>query len=171
MELLIDIRADGIMGDTGKDRWEDERFPELARQVQAEARGLGLMADPSRTRFFQVCIDAVDVPRVREFWRVVLGYEHDPRPGLTDIVDPRQLNHPVIFQPMDRADGDRIRQRNRIHLDLYVPHDQLQARREAALAAGGRLTRGDDSTIADPEGNEVDIAVGIAGQPPTGGRR
>ena len=79
MALLIDIRADGVMIDTGKDRWEDERFPDLARQVQAEARGLGLTADPSRTRFFQVCIDAVDVPRVREFWRVVLGYENDPR--------------------------------------------------------------------------------------------
>jgi glyoxalase superfamily protein len=166
MALLIDIRADGVMIDTGKDRWEDERFPDLARQIQAAARELGLVADPSRTRFFQVCVDAVDVPRVREFWRVLLGYENDPRHGVTDIVDPRWLNHPLIFQPMDPAEVDRCRQRNRIHLDLYVPHDQWEARRAAVLAAGGRFTRDDEGTIADPEGNEIDIAVGIAGPPP-----
>lgn len=168
MPLLIDLRPDGVMIDTGKDRWEDARFPDLARQVQAAARGLGLVADPSRTRFVQICIDAVDVPTVRGFWRAVLGYEDDPRPEVTDINDPRWLNHQLIFQPMDPADDGRRRQRNRIHLDLYVPHDQLAERRRLALAAGGRLTRGADGTIADPEGNEVDIGVGIAGPPPAG---
>jgi 4a-hydroxytetrahydrobiopterin dehydratase len=54
-------------------------------------------------------------------------------------------------------------QRNRIHVDVFVPNDEAQARVAAALAAGGRLV--DDShaphwwTLADPEGNEVDVAT------------
>ena len=45
--------------------------------------------------------------------------------------------------------------------DLYVPADQAQARIAAALAAGGTVVRDNGPqwwTLADPEGNEVDIA-------------
>jgi len=165
LPLMIDIRPAGIMIDTGKDQWEDERFGETARRVQTAAREEGLTADPSRLRFLQVCIDAVDVPSVREFWRVVLGYQNDQREFVTDIYDPRRLNHPMIFQQMDRNDTARREQRNRIHLDLYLPDDQVAARKQAALAASGRYTRGDAGTIADPEGNEVDIGKAIADPP------
>ena len=96
----------------------------------------------------------------------MLGYQNDPREFATDIYDPRQLNRPMIFQQMDPTDTARRDQRNRIHLDLYVPDDQVAARKQAALAAGGRYTRDDDGTIADPEGNEVDIGKAIA-DPPT----
>lgn len=54
-------------------------------------------------------------------------------------------------------------ERNRLHVDVFVPHDQAEARIAAALAAGGRLV--DDShapawtTLADAEGNEVDVAT------------
>jgi 4a-hydroxytetrahydrobiopterin dehydratase len=51
--------------------------------------------------------------------------------------------------------------RNRIHLDVDVPEAAMAERRDAALAAGGRLL--DDShdpqwwVLADPEGNEACI--------------
>ncbi|GAA4993668.1 VOC family protein [Actinopolymorpha pittospori] len=35
LPLLIDLRPDGVMIDTGKDQWEDERFADLARRIQA----------------------------------------------------------------------------------------------------------------------------------------
>lgn len=162
LPLMIDIRPAGVMIDTGKDRWEDPRFTETARRVQAVARDLGLVADPSRLRFVQVCIDAVDIPPVREFWRAVLGYENDEREFVTDIYDPRRLNRPMIFQQMDPDDMARREQRNRTHLDLYLPDDQVEGRIEAALAAGGRFTREAGGTIADPEGNEVDITKALA---------
>ncbi len=165
LPLMIDLRAEGVMIDTGKDQWEDQRFGETARRVQAIARDLGLTADPSRLRFFQVCIDAVDIPAVRAFWRAALGYENDPREFVTDICDPRRLNNPMIFQQLDPTDTARREQRNRIHLDLYLPDDQVAARIEAALAAGGRFTRGDGGTIADPEGNEIDIGKTIVDPP------
>jgi 4a-hydroxytetrahydrobiopterin dehydratase len=54
-------------------------------------------------------------------------------------------------------------QRNRIHIDVSVPHDQAQARLEAALAAGGRLLSDAAApafwVLADPEGNEACITT------------
>ena len=59
------------------------------------------------------------------------------------------------FQQMDEPRP----QRNRIHIDVTVPSDRVDARIEAALAAGGTIV--DDSharafwVLADPEGNEA----------------
>ena len=163
LPLLVDLRPAGVTIDTGKDQWEDERFPDLARRAQAAARNLGLTADTDRLRFVQFGIDAVDIPAVRTFWKAVLGYDYDPRPGVTDIYDPHRLNPPVFFQQMPAIEEDRRQQRNRFHVDVYVPDDQAKARIDAALAAGGRVVYDDEApewwTLADPEGNEVDIAV------------
>jgi pterin-4a-carbinolamine dehydratase len=165
MGLLVDVRAGRVTIDTGKDQWVHERFTDLARRVQAAARDLGLSADPSQLRFVQIGIDAVDIPAVRTFWRAVLAYELDPRPDVTDIYDPRRLNMPVCFQPMSPDDRARRGQRNRIHVDVFVPDDLAHARIDAALAAGGRVVYDAEApewwTLADPEGNEVDIAVAV----------
>ena len=98
--LLVDMRPEGITIDTGKDQWEDERFGDLARRVQAAAHKRGLVAEPAGLRFVQFGIDAVDVAAVRHFWRVALGYEYDPRSWVTDIYDSHRLNPPVFFQQM-----------------------------------------------------------------------
>jgi hypothetical protein len=37
------------------------------------------------------------------------------------------------------GDGRARPQRNRVHIDVWVPHDQAEARVAAAIAAGGRL--------------------------------
>ncbi|MET0458599.1 MAG: VOC family protein [Ilumatobacteraceae bacterium] len=165
VELLIDVRPAGVTIDSGKDRWEQEGFADLAARIQAAARHLGLRADPTPLRFVQVGIDAVDVPTVRAFWRAVLGYELDTRPYITDIFDPRQLAVPLFFQPMSADDTARRAQRNRTHIDVFVPDDQAEARISAALAAGGRVAYDAEApewwTLADPEGNEVDIAVTV----------
>jgi 4a-hydroxytetrahydrobiopterin dehydratase len=54
-------------------------------------------------------------------------------------------------------------QRNRIHVDISVPHDQVEARIAAATAAGGYLVTDQYVpewwTLADAEGNEVDVAT------------
>jgi hypothetical protein len=55
------------------------------------------------------------------------------------------------------------RQRNRIHVDVSLPRVEAEARVQAALAAGGTLVSDAHApmwwTLADPEGNEVDIAA------------
>lgn len=166
LPLGVDLRPGLVTVDTGKDRWEmDDGYQPLAARVQEAARELGLQADTARPRFVQVGIDAVDIPAVRGFWRAVLGYQDDPREGLTDIVDPLGLGMPLFLQNLDADDTARRAQRNRIHVDLFVPADQAEARVAAALAAGGRITYDADApfwvTVADPEGNEVDIAVAV----------
>jgi len=74
-------------------------------------------------------------------------------------VDPSDGGPSLWFQQMDEPRT----QRNRIHLDLTVPHDDAVARVEAALAAGGRLVSDDRARafwiLADSEGNEVCVCT------------
>lgn len=162
LPLLMDLRPDGVTVDTGRDQWEDEGFADLARQVQEAARGMGLTADTARLRFVQIGIDAVDVPAVRAFWRAVLGYEYDPRPEVTDIYDPRRLSLPIIFQQMSASEESRRKQRNRIHVDAFVPDDHARARIDAALAAGGRIVYDDEGKDTAP----VDLGSYCCSLPP-----
>ena len=157
--LMIDLRPEGVVFDSGEDQWEAAGFLDLAGAVQGAARDAGLVADNSRVRFVQAGIDAVDIPSVREFWRAVLGYVPAPEPRITDLYAPRQLNPVVFFQPLDATDVERRRQRNRIQVELLMPSDQLRMRVDAAVAAGGRMVEEERSPdrhrLADPEGNEV----------------
>lgn len=163
LPLRVDLRPGLVTIDSGKDRWEmDEGYQPLAARIQQAVRELGLTAEVTKARFVQVGIDAVDIAAVRAFWRAVLSYDEDPRVGVTDIIDPRGLNTTVFFQDLDASDVARRAQRNRIHVDVFVPDDQAQSRIAAAVAAGGAVVRDagpEGWTLADPEGNEVDIAA------------
>ncbi|MFG1620508.1 VOC family protein [Kribbella sp. NPDC049227] len=167
--VLVDVRPDGVTIDSGKDQWEDDEdaplpaFVDLAAGVQKAAGELGLSADPTRLRFVQLGFDAVDVPAVRAFWTALLGYQHDPRLFLTDIYDPRRLNPVLFFQQLDPADEPRHHQRNRLHLELAVPQDQVQHRVTAALSTGGRLISRTPNhhRLADPDGNEVAVIADL----------
>ena len=61
-----------------------------------------------------------------------------------------------------RMDAPRP-QRNRIHIDVWVPHDQAEARIAAAIAAGGHLVTDQHApswwVLADAEGNEACVAT------------
>lgn len=130
----------------------------LAREISAAAKELGVSADPDHTRTWEFAIDALDVDKVRAFWCAVLGYR---LAGDSDIADPDGLYPPVYVQQMDAMRTGR----NRIHIDVGVPHDQAEARVQAALAAGGTLVSDKGApmwwTLADPEGNEVDLATWV----------
>lgn len=127
------------------------RDVEIARQISAAARELGIPADPTRVQHIQVSIDALVIPEVMPFWREALGYEFR-RDTEEDVVDPRGRGPSFWFQQMDAP----RRQRNRIHVDIAVPPEQAEARVAAVLAAGGRRVHPDHPWIlSDPEGNEV----------------
>ena len=136
-----------------------ERDVELARQISAVARKMGVSADPSAVQTVQVTIDALVSPAVMPFWRAVLGYEYRSDSPDEDLIDPRGRGPSFWFQPMDAPRP----QRNRIHIDVWVPHDQGEGRVAAAIAAGGRLVSDEHApmwwTLADAEGNEADVAT------------
>jgi 4a-hydroxytetrahydrobiopterin dehydratase len=154
----IDLRPDGVTVRlfTGEHGGLSGQDVDLARKISVVARDLLAPADPAAVQHVQIAIDALDIARVRPFWHAVLGYDEVAD---ADLFDSHRRGPSFWFQQMD---AERP-QRNRIHIDLYVPHDQVQARIAAALAAGGTIVNGDHAplwwTLADPEGNEVDLAI------------
>jgi 4a-hydroxytetrahydrobiopterin dehydratase len=137
------------------------RDVDLARTMTTAVRTAGYqtVAHPAHhsVQSLAIAIDAMDLPAVRAFWKAVLGYDEVTAPA--DLVDPFDGGPSVWFQQMDEPRT----QRNRVHLDLTVPHDDAVARVEAALAAGGRLVSDDHARafwiLADPEGNEVCVCT------------
>ncbi|WP_188838346.1 VOC family protein [Flexivirga endophytica] len=153
----VDLRY----GHVGVRTWTHElpgitgRDVALAREISAAARELGVEADPGSVSSMQLTIDAVSQPAVKRFWQVVLGYDEF---GDEDLIDPFGNGPWVHFQQMDEPRS----QRNRVHVDLFLPEDEAAARVAAAVEAGGRIVYDAKAplfwTLADPEGNEVDIA-------------
>ena len=188
--LRLDVRADRVLLSlqTATAAWVTERDVELARNISTvvdETRletvsGVGLdggggpdadidgdidgdgSADGERAvQVIEIGIDALDAAAIRPFWRAVLGYVDEPgRSGPWDgLIDPLGQGPAVWFQRMDAPRA----QRNRIHFDVSVPHDEAESRIGAALAAGGTLINDARApafwVLADAEGNEACITT------------
>ena len=134
----------------------------LAATISRLAAAAGATSDPLIASAAEVGIDAMDIGAVRPFWKAVLGYVDDPAAPGDDqgaIVDPARLGPPFWFQQLDEP----RRQRNRLHIDVTVPHDVAEQRVAAALAAGGTLVTAEFArswwVLADVEGNEACIST------------
>jgi 4a-hydroxytetrahydrobiopterin dehydratase len=135
---------------------------DLAATISRLATDGGLTTEPLVAIGVEVAVDALDIDAVRPFWKAVLDYDDEPtEPGQTvdAIVDPRRIGPAFWFQQMDVARP----QRNRIHVDVIVPHDVAEARVAAAIAAGGHLVNDAEArafwVLADPEGNEACVCT------------
>jgi 4a-hydroxytetrahydrobiopterin dehydratase len=167
--LRVDLRPDRVVLTLRS--WVREevttRDVELAHRVSAAARKAGLHTGPGvgtgaprSVQLLEIAIDALDIAAVRPFWKAVLGYVGEAGDGPEDaLADPAGQGPGVWFQQMDAPRP----QRNRIHVDVSVPHDEAQQRIEDALAAGGRLLSADSApafwVLADPEGNEACVTT------------
>ena len=159
----VDIRRDGVTVRllTVADDWygPSRRDVELARQVSEAARELGFGADPSMLQSLLIIPGAPNTAEIMPFWRAALGYEPRADSPDEDLVDPRDRAPSFWFEAMDepRPDGGGA-----IHIAVWVPPEEAQARLAAALAAGGRLVRDRSPswwTLADAAGNEIDIST------------
>jgi 4a-hydroxytetrahydrobiopterin dehydratase len=128
---------------------------DVARAISAAASATAATSDPSSTRAMEFAIDTMDADRIRPFWAAVLGY-HDHGGYL---VDPTGIGPSVWFQQMTEPRTDR----NRIHIDVIVPHDVAEQRVADALAAGGVLVTDKYArswwVLADADGNEVCVST------------
>jgi 4a-hydroxytetrahydrobiopterin dehydratase len=160
--LRMDIRADRLLLSlqTAERGWVTTRDAELARQLSVLAEEFRLTTQPgNRTvQALELGIDALDIPKIRPFWKAVLGYT-DEAEGRNGLVDPLGQGAAVWFQQMDAPRP----QRNRIHFDVSVPHDEAPRRIEATLAAGGTVLSDAEApafwVLADPEGNEACVTT------------
>ncbi len=161
----IDVRQDGVTVRliTPADDWfgPTQRDVEMAQRISAVADQLGLQADPAAVQSMLVIPGAPKDVDILPFWRAVLAYDPRSDSPEEDIVDPRDRGPALWFEEMDepRPDGGGA-----IHVAVWVPHDQAEARVQAALAAGGRVVRDRAPswwTLADPAGNEADVATVI----------
>jgi 4a-hydroxytetrahydrobiopterin dehydratase len=130
----------------------------LARRISAAAKELDIPADPTAVQLVNVTLDALVGADVLPFWRALLGYRQI---GDDYLSDPSRRGPSLGLQHMDAARP----QRNRMHLDVAVPHDQAEARIVAALAAGGHLVSDAHApmwwVLADTEGNEACVATWV----------
>jgi 4a-hydroxytetrahydrobiopterin dehydratase len=150
--LKVDLRHAGVtVSLTNRDLT-------LAREISAAAKELGLSADPASVQLINVTIDALVPADVLPFWRALLAYGQI---GDDYLFDPQGRGPAVGFQSMDVPRP----QRNRVHLDVAVPHDQAEARIAAAVAAGGSVVTDAHApkwwVLADPEGNEACVATWV----------
>ena len=121
-----------------------------------------MAADPSVVQTMLIVPGAPDITKVMPFWRAILGYEPRPDSPAEDLVDPLGLGTAFWFERMEEPRGDGG---GAIHIAVWVPYEEAEARVAAALAAGGHMVRDDYApawwTLADEAGNEADISTAM----------
>jgi 4a-hydroxytetrahydrobiopterin dehydratase len=155
--VLLTLADTRVSVRLSRDIWNlEQSHIQLAQAVSAIARKLGAVADRAAVQEVQVAIaakrDQIDVG----FWRAVLGYI----PMADDnAVDPLGHGSTVWMQELNQAKPLR----HAMHIDVSVAREQVKARIDAAVAAGGRIV--DEShapahwTLADRAGNRVCICA------------
>lgn len=131
----------------------------LAATIDELAGELGARALPSRPVRYDVAIDCADADAIRPFWVAALDYVESVSDDGIELVDPRGIAPKVWFQHMEIARTER----NRIHLDVYVPGDDAEERVQTVIEAGGTLLTDEHApdwwVLADVEGNEICVCT------------
>ena len=153
----INLLSDRVTVRLTREVWKiEESHIAVARAISAVAEAHGAAADRSAVHEVQVAIsakpDAIDLG----FWRAVLGYA----PMADDnAIDPLGNSSTVWMQELEAAKPLR----HAMHIDVSVPHEQVEGRFAAAVAAGGVVVDASHAPawwiLADRSGNKVCIAA------------
>lgn len=131
-----------------------DRDVALAGRISQIAEQMGVAGDPRNLVQLNLALDSARFDTVGRFWAVVLT-------GSAESFDKEQVVDPNGRVPLLwlQTTDVHAEPRQRFHLDLWVAPEQLEARIEAAVAAGGVLVSDAQKpafvVLADPEGNKV----------------
>ena len=168
--LRVDMRPERVelslqtataAGVTTTDVDLSRRITDAVAAIGFTTAGVSTRSGRRSVQMLEIAIDALDISAIRPFWKAVMAYADEPgSDGPTDaVVDPVWQGPAIWFQQMDAPRP----QRNRIHFDITVPHDEADARVRAALNAGGVLVSDAEARsfwiLADAEGNEVCVCT------------
>lgn len=132
-----------------------DRDVRLAIVIHRIAREVGLSATGAFPGRYDVAIDCTDTEAIKGFWLAALNYVETTGENGIELIDPIGVGPRIWFQHMEIARTDR----NRIHLDSYVPAADAEERVAAIIAAGGTLVTDEFApdwwVMADVEGNEM----------------
>ncbi|TWP34987.1 4a-hydroxytetrahydrobiopterin dehydratase [Leekyejoonella antrihumi] len=135
-----------------------QRDVDLARKISDIARQQGIESQPAALAEIEFALDTANAAGAGPFWAALLTGSADNVDG-DDVQDGNGRVPLLWFQHTDAHETPR----QRIHLDVWVPHDLAEQRISAAVAAGGRVV--DDSeapsfvVLADPEGNRACVCT------------
>jgi hypothetical protein len=109
-------------------------------------------------------MDCADALALSAFWAEALGYEERVRTeGWVILGDPEQVGVGLGFQKVPEPKAVK----NRVHLDLLVTGEPIEARRATLEALGATTQRfvdngeeGHHYIMQDPEGNEFCLVPG-----------
>ena len=132
---------------------------DLAPRISALAREHGATSHPDRAQSVLVVVESIHNADVMPFWKALLDYDYRPDSASEDLVDPRRRGPAFWFEEVKEPHDVR----NGIHVAVWVPAGQAEARVAAALAAGGRLVTDAHAPswwlLADAMGNEADVSA------------
>jgi 4a-hydroxytetrahydrobiopterin dehydratase len=155
--VLLTLADERVTIRLTRDLWAlESSHVALARAISATAREHGAVPDRAAIQEVQLAIAAKPAAVDVGFWRAVLGYV----PMADDnAVDP--LGHGSTVWMQELGEGKSLR--HAMHVDVSVPRELVEARLNAAIAAGGRIV--DEShapshwTLSDQAGNRVCICA------------
>lgn len=138
-----------------------QRDLDLATVISGLAADRGLSSEPDKVTATEIALNAIDQAAIGPFWAAVLTGDADAY-NADEVVDPTGQSPLMWFQPTDaRAAVPEMC----FHLDVWVPHDQLDARIDAAIAAGGVLTDETEKpsfvVLEDAEGNKACLCTAL----------
>lgn len=133
------------------------RDVDLARRISAVAAELAEVAEPALVQRLELALDTHDPDEIMPFWAAVL--QADIRDD--DVIDPRGRIPGIWFQRCEPHDEPR----QRWHLDLRVPPEEVAGRIDAAVEAGGVVVSDAEAprfwVLADAQGNKICLCTHV----------
>jgi 4a-hydroxytetrahydrobiopterin dehydratase len=156
-EVVVTLVSHDVGGLTRRD-------VELAREISRMAADLGVGADVAGLTQVELGLDTSAGAGLAPFYAALLGGKVDHG----EVVDPSGQTPTVWWQDPDGAGDDEHPLppqpfEQRWHLDVWVPHDEAEARLQAVLDAGGRLVSDSAApaywVVEDSDGNRSCICT------------